>query len=148
MIHFFKNRVADKDQPVQRFTLGRLELNVMDVLWARGRSSVREVVQGLSGRRAYTTIMTTLDRLFKKGLLDRQKSDRAFMYSPRLSRTEWERRRAGSLVSGFLAGPQPSRDLLVSCFLDAVGEHDAVLLDELERKIRRKRKELFQRRKS
>ncbi len=62
MIRFFKNRIVAEDQPVQRFTLGRLELHVMDVLWARGSSSVREVVQGLSGRRAYTTIMTTLDR--------------------------------------------------------------------------------------
>ena len=48
---------------------------------------------------AYTTVMTTLDRLFKKGLLDRIKSDRAFLYSPALSRADWERKRAGSLVA-------------------------------------------------
>lgn len=115
----------------------------MQILWERGSGNVRDVVQGLERQLAYTTVMTTLDRLFKKGLLDRRKADRAFVYSPQLSRAEWERRRAGNLVAGFLAGPRPSRELLLSCFLDAVGEHDAILLDELERKIRMKRKELF-----
>jgi predicted transcriptional regulator len=71
--------------------------------------------------------------------------DRAFVYSPRLSRKEWERRRAQSFVAGFLAGAPASRDLLLSSFLDAVGQHDAVLLDELEKKIQKKRKELCRR---
>lgn len=145
MIRFFKDRSAGHDQPAQRFTLGRLEVSVMDILWTRGKSSVRDVVRRLDRELAYTTVMTTLDRLFKKGLLERQKSDRAFVYSPRLSRTEWARRKAGSLVASFLAGPAPSRDLLVSCFLDAVGEHDSILLDELEKKIRMKRKQPFRR---
>jgi hypothetical protein len=48
-------------------------------------------------------------------------------------------------VAGFLGGPHPSRELLLSSFLEALGEHDAVLLDELEKKIRSKRKELFRR---
>jgi len=76
--------------------------------------------------------------------LDRQKSERAFLYSAHLSSQEWERRRAGDLVAGFLAGPQPSRELLLSSLVDAVGQHDALLLDELEEKIRRKRRELLQ----
>ena len=79
--------------------------------------------------------MTTLDRLFKKGLLDRHKSDRAFVYSPSFSHQEWERRRAENLVAGFLSGPNPSRELLLSCLLDAVGEHDATLLDDSKRKF-------------
>jgi hypothetical protein len=45
-------------------------------------------------------------------------------------------------VAGFLSGPNPSRELLLSCLLDAVGEHDASLLDDLEKKIRTRRKEL------
>ena len=56
-----------------------------------------------------------------------------------------DRRRAENLVAGFLGGPNPSRELLLSSFLEAVGEHDAGLLDELEKKIRSKRKELFRR---
>ncbi|SRR5208337_3099729 len=122
--------------------LGPLEAQAMEVLWAVGQGSVRDVVEQLDRKLAYTTVMTTLDRLFKKGLLDRQKSERAFLYTPRLSHGEWERQRAGDLVSGLLAGSQPSRELLLSSLVDAVGHHDVNLLEQLEEKIRRKRKEL------
>jgi predicted transcriptional regulator len=71
--------------------------------------------------------------------------ERAFLYSAQMTREEWERKRAGSIVAGFLAGSRPSRDLLLSSFLDAVGEHDTRLFDELEKKIRRKRRELLRR---
>ena len=125
--------------------LGHLEVTVMEILWMRGESNVHDVVHRLDRPLAYTTVMTTLDRLFKKGLLDRRKADRAFVYSPRLSRGEWEQKRAGEFVAGFLAGP--SGDLLISCFIEAVGRQDKTLLDELERKIRIKRKELERREK-
>lgn len=142
VIRFFKNRRARGDSQRQALALGALELELMEILWTQGENSVRDVVSKLNRPLAYTTVMTTLDRLFKKGLLDRHKSDRAFVYSPGFSRQEWERRRAGSLVAGFLSGPNPSRELLLSCLLDAVGQHDARLLDELEKKIRTRRKEL------
>jgi predicted transcriptional regulator len=124
--------------------LGHLESGVMDIMWSRGESNVRDVAEKLGRPLAYTTVMTTLDRLFKKGMLERRKSDRAFLYSPRLTRPEWERQRAGQLVAGFFAGPKHSGEMLISCFLDEVGR-DAGLLDELERKIRMKRKELDRR---
>lgn len=127
--------------------LGPLEITVMEILWARGDSNVHEVAERLDRPLAYTTVMTTLDRLYKKGLLERRKSERAFFYVPRLSRAEWERKRAGEFVAGFLAAPQTSGELLVSCLVDAVGGHDEALLDELERKIRSRRKELCRRRK-
>ena len=50
--------------------LGPLEIRVMEVLWTAGQSSVRDVVEKLERKLAYTTVMTTLDRLFKKGMLD------------------------------------------------------------------------------
>jgi predicted transcriptional regulator len=125
--------------------LGHLEGTVMEILWSRGESNVRDVVEKLERPLAYTTVMTTLDRLFKKGLLERRKSERAFLYSPRLSRREWEHKRAGDFVAGFLAGPQPSSELLISCLVEAVGQQDEALLDELERKIKLKRKELLKR---
>ena len=134
MMHLFKR-------------LGHLEITILEVLWGRGESNVREVAESLDRPLAYTTVMTTLDRLFKKGLLDRRKSERAFFYSPRLSRRELETRRAGDFVAGFLDAPQTMRELLVSCLVDAVGQQDEAILDELERKIRSKRRELQQRRK-
>jgi len=135
MIRFLKRRMA---VPV----LGPLEIAVMDILWRRGEGNVHDVAQRLERPLAYTTVMTTLDRLFKKGLLDRRKEERAFFYSPHWTRQEWERKRAGELVAGFLAGPQPSGELLISSLVEAVGQHDEALLDELEKKIKMRRREL------
>ena len=138
MIRFLKRR-----SPVP--ALGPLEISVMDVLWERGEGNVHEVALRLDRPLAYTTVMTTLDRLFKKGLLNRRKSERAYLYSARFTHREWEQRRAGELLAGLLAGPKPSSDLLISCLVEAAGEHDHALLDELERKIKIKRKELNRR---
>jgi predicted transcriptional regulator len=127
---------------IQRFNLGPLEIDVMDVVWSCGASNVRDVVGHLERKLAYTTVMTTLDRLFKKGLLEREMTDRAFVYKPRFTREDWDRKRAGEMMAGFLAGPEESRQMLLSCLVDAVGTHDAMLLDELEERIQRKREEL------
>jgi len=123
--------------------LGPLEHQVMEVVWTTGECSVRDVVEQLDRKLAYTTVMTTLDRLFKKGLLERRKSQRAFLYTASLSHLEWERQRAGNLVSGLLASSKPTRELLLSSLVEVVGQHDAALLDELEVKIRSKRAELM-----
>jgi predicted transcriptional regulator len=145
MIRFLKNRFARRRDSDANVSLGRLEFALMEILWARGECNVREVVRELDRPLAYTTVMTTLDRLYKKGLLDRRMPERAFVYAARMSREEWEIQRAENVVANFFAGPHPSRELLVSSFLHAVGGHDAALLDELEKKIRTKRKELFRR---
>lgn len=106
----------------------------MEVVWSHGDSSVRDVAEKLDRPLAYTTVMTTLDRLYKKGLLERRKADRAFVYWPSLTRPEWERRIVADLLPH-------SGDLLISCLLDEVGQ-DVDLLNELERKIKLKRREL------
>jgi predicted transcriptional regulator len=136
------NRAFGRAQDSLHTSLGFLEVNVMEVLWTGGQWSVRDVVQKLERKLAYTTVMTTLDRLFKKGLLQRHKLDRAFLYSTAVSRGEWERRRAGSLLADLLGGSPPTRELLLSSLVNAVGDHDAQLLKQLEEKIRAKRREL------
>ena len=80
--------------------LGHLELTVMEILWAHGESNVHDVVERMGRPLAYTTVMTTLDRLFKKQLLVRRKWERAFLYAPRWTRPEWERKRAGEIGEG------------------------------------------------
>jgi predicted transcriptional regulator len=142
MIHPLKERILGGNGRLPAATLGPLELELMHILWLRGESNVREVTSRLDRSLAYTTVMTTLDRLYKKGLLDRRMPDRAFVYSPKFSQAEWERQRAESIVAGWLSGSRPSRELLFSSFLDAVGQHDVKLLDELEKKIRSKRREM------
>jgi predicted transcriptional regulator len=141
----FLNRRTPSQNPSAPPAFGHLENAVMDILWKRGDSNVHDVVQCLDRPLAYTTVMTTLDRLFKKGLLDRRKSERAYFYSPRLSRQEWERKVAADFVAGYLTGPQPAGELLISCLVDAVGTQNEELLDALEKKIRLKRKELDRR---
>jgi predicted transcriptional regulator len=141
MFSLLKLIIGDNNPPP---ALGRLEIQVMDYLWQQGEANVRGVIIGLGRQHAYTTVMTTMDRLFKKGMLKRRKDARAFLYAPQMSRPEWEYLRIANFVAGFLSVPQPSRDSLVSCLVDVVGEHDETLLDELEEKIKQRRKELEQ----
>ena len=71
--------------------LGELEAAVMGILWARAhRLSVRDVHDLLAQDRdlAYTTVMTVLDRLAKKGLVTRKLDGRAWLYEPSQTRTE------------------------------------------------------------
>lgn len=144
MISLFRPRNAAAGSAT---LLGHLETQVMEILWCGGESNVREVARQLPRPLAYTTVMTTLDRLYKKGLLDRRKSERAFFYSVHVTRQQWERQRAGDFVAAFLAGSQPAGETLISCLVDAVGTQDEALLDALERKIKIKRKELSRREK-
>jgi predicted transcriptional regulator len=120
--------------------IGPLEERVLDLLWReRGERSVRDVRDGLGGSLAYTTVMTTLDRLYKKGLLERRRSGRAYTYSPRTSREALAARRLRRWLARLLPGGA-ARPLLAS-FVDAVGEHDRALLPELERIVREKERE-------
>ncbi|MFY1689857.1 BlaI/MecI/CopY family transcriptional regulator [Plantactinospora sp. WMMB782] len=70
--------------------LGDLERAVMDVLWDRGAgagATVREVAEALRDRElAYTTVMTVLDRLAGKGMVEREREGRAWRYRPAASR--------------------------------------------------------------
>lgn len=113
-------------------------------MWAFGANNAREVAARMQRSLAYTTVLTTLVRLCKKGLLEREMANRAFVYSPNLSREGWDRHRATEMLSGFLTGPVESRHLLLSCLVDAVCTHDAMLLHELDRRVQQKRKELGQ----
>lgn len=66
--------------------LGELEIRVLQILWAADEPlDVNAVAQGLGGSRAYTTVMTTLDRLYKKGYLLRAKEGRAYVYQAKVA---------------------------------------------------------------
>lgn len=120
--------------------LGHLESTLMEILWREGELSVKALAERLERPLAYTTVMTTLDRLYKKGLLERRKLDRAFYYSPKLTFGEWLRRRASDLVQALRKDIAASEEMVASSLVDAMGKHDHALLDELERQIRARRK--------
>jgi predicted transcriptional regulator len=143
MMSFLK-RHSGTERATGLASLGPLELALMEILWKQGESSVHQVIQSLERPLAYTTVMTTCDRLYKKGFLERRKSERAYIYSPRQSQQEWEHQLAADFMAGYLVRPHPAGELLISCLVDAVGQQSEKLLDDLEKKIRLKRKELEQ----
>jgi len=113
--------------------LGELERRVMQALWTGGAMSVRALRDAFADELAYTTLMTTMDRLFSKGFLERRKEGRAFVY-----KTTDEPRGvpAGSRPGTARAphGPRP-RDRAADPVLHrrGVSERDRDLLDDLER---------------
>ena len=121
--------------------LGALERQVMEIVWNHDEISVREACGQLGATVAYTTVMTTMDRLFKKGLLSRRKVGRAFVYRAAASRHELDHAVAGELVQTLLQDPREPLPIL-SCLVDAVSERDRALLDDLERLVREKRRSL------
>jgi predicted transcriptional regulator len=121
--------------------LGPLEQCLLETLWSRGSSTVRELLESGYGNLAYTTVMTTLDRLFKKNLLTRQAEGRAFRYSPRLTREALHREAVGDAFRQLLdASPAP--ELPLSYFVEILTERDAQLLDDLKHAVESKRREL------
>ncbi|MCG3159615.1 MAG: hypothetical protein JMDDDDMK_00609 [Acidobacteria bacterium] len=126
--------------------LGPLEREVMELIWRlpenAGEVSVRDIHLAFGERLAYTTLMTTLDRLHKKGLLDRRRIGRAFVYSPRFSPGEFERGVARDVIDTLLGRGPDGVEPILACIIDAVSERDRALLDELDRLIKEKRREL------
>ena len=121
--------------------LGPLEARLLDALRLRGDATVRELLLEAGSGTAYTTVMTTLDRLYKKGLLDRMAEGRAFRYSPRHTQEEIQRAVAGEAIQQLFDSSQTS-SLPLSYLIEIVTGRDFVLLDELQSLIERKRQEL------
>lgn len=121
--------------------LGSLESALMELVWRLGESSVRRLQAQSSPALAYTTIMTTVDRLYKKGLLTRTRAGKAYLYGPRLNEKEYRERVAQHLIN---MAVQNSRydNMVLSCFVDAITETDRQMLDHLDQLIKAKRKAL------
>ncbi len=126
-------------------SLGKLEQDVLNKIWQRDEVSVRDVYLAFDERIAYTTLMTTLDRLFKKKLLTRRKDGRAFVYASAVSPDELEQGIREDVIDGLLGHGADAIQPVLACIVDTVSERDRELLDELDRLIKEKRRELKQR---
>lgn len=124
------------------FALGKLERQVLEETWRLGEVSVRDVYRAFEERIAYTTLMTTLDRLFKKNLLERRKDGRAFVYSAIVARDEFERGIKEDVVDGLLGHGADEVEPVLACIVDTITERDRELLDELDRLVQEKKREL------
>lgn len=117
---------------------GELEAAVMDRLWAADApTSVRQVVTDLQEQRAlaYTTVMTVMERLYRKGLLSRVEHGRAYLYQPVQSRAAYT---AGVMAEALDASTDRAATLVH--FVDKVTPQEAKqLLAALSEKPRRRR---------
>ncbi|MGC2198216.1 MAG: BlaI/MecI/CopY family transcriptional regulator [Terriglobales bacterium] len=137
------NRFFRSDQP-SFAQLGPLEQRLLQDVWERGSATVRELLADGDLKIAYTTVMTTLDRLYKKQLLNRSAEGRAFRYSARVTQEELQRAAAGQAIQQLL-GSGSAAFLPLSYLVEAVTEHDIELLDELQQLVENKRRELQER---
>ncbi len=118
--------------------LGPLEQDVMDVVWRLRDATVRDVHADLAMTReiAYTTVMTTMSRLARKGMLERDTADLAHRYRPALSREQYGRGAVGDVLAWMLDRyPEPA----VAYLTDMVDELDDMTLDELREAVARRR---------
>lgn len=120
--------------------LGELEQCVMDLMWETAPLAVRDVqCRVAEGKLAYTTVMTTLDRLYKKGLLHREKVGLAFVYQPAIDRQEYQRRIIEAAVAPLLQ--ERGAGAVLAAFVDVAAENEEHLrqLEELIAARRKKR---------
>jgi predicted transcriptional regulator len=118
--------------------LHELESEVMERLWAAGEASVRSVMEALNDgatkQRAYTTYMTIMARLHKKGLLVRRRDGKTDYYAPAFDRDEYMRLRAGAEVEGLVA---QFGDVALSHFAQQMASLDPARRRALQRLARK-----------
>lgn len=119
--------------------LGDLEKQVMDVLWNREEITGREVLEEIEKQRvlAFTTVLTVMDRLLKKGLIKRKKRGGVFIYAPSISREEFVRQVSEEVLQGIL---DISAGSAASSFVDILYKTSPDEIDRLSRLIAERKK--------
>jgi predicted transcriptional regulator len=112
---------------------GDLEAVVMDRLWLRdGATSVREVFEDLLHDReiAYTTVMSTMDNLHRKGWLSRERHGKAYLYWPSMTREQYS---AQLMRDALDAGGRS--DLVLTHFLEKISDDESAELRKVLRRL-------------
>ena len=122
--------------------LGKLETQVMDAMWAASEplcvEEVRSSLEEAGKSAAYTTVMTTLGRLHKKGLLSRDMKGKAYYYTPNVTRKELSTSISKQVIDGLLTTfAEPA----MSYFVEALSDDHPDKLDALAEMIERKKQE-------
>lgn len=128
------------EQEGLRTSLFDLEAEIMEFVWDQGWTefAVSDVHSALERRRevAYTTIMTTVSRLFDKELLSRQKVGRKYVYKVRMTRSEFIDTMTREVLDSL---PPVSREAAVALLVERVADADDAELARLEEMIRQRR---------
>jgi predicted transcriptional regulator len=139
----FKKLRIRPDREGTQVALYDLEADIMDIVWSADweKFSVRDVLDRLSAERsiAYTTVMTTVGRLYDKGLLEREKSGRKYLYWPVMGRQEFQARMAVEVMRSL---PDTSRDAALSMLIDELDDTDRDTLDRLTELIESRKRAL------
>jgi predicted transcriptional regulator len=113
----------------------------MDAVWRKGLESftVNDVLHALGPKRAlaYTTVMTTVSRLFDKGLLVRQRDGKRYVYAPRVSRQEFLESTAREVLDASVDEPTA-----LALLAEKVSDASESELDALDALIQERRREL------
>jgi predicted transcriptional regulator len=126
-----------------RKSLGPLEEQVMRAVCATGNCTVRDVTRSLGcSKIAYTTIMTTMDRLFRKGLLQRQTKSKAYVYSASLGWPQLETQLGRDLIAAFLSCRSAPPSQMAEALVEVLESFGSGLLAEVEDAIAAKRSKL------
>ena len=102
---------------------GELEAVVMDRMWSReGKTAVRQVFEDLTAQReiAYTTVMSTMDNLHRKGWLARERAGKAYLYWPTLTREAY-----GARLMRDALDRSGDPDLVLTHFLEQISDEDS-----------------------
>ncbi len=137
----FLSRLFTNEKTGKQHALGELECAVLEHVWSLNEATVHDVLARIDRPLAYTTIMTTLDRLYRKGLLIRLKRGRAFVYTAACSKQDVQRGIARELVNEISADPLHSRNYLLSFLIESVDPQEVEVLRKLEAAIREKRRQ-------
>jgi len=116
--------------------LGELESEVMETIWARGETTVRDVHSCLLSEReiAYTTVMTVMSRLSEKGLLLREADGNSYIYRPAVTRQVFVAQAVGEVLDALLTSHAPQTVSHFAASLDKVSAEEIRQLEELIKK--------------
>jgi predicted transcriptional regulator len=120
--------------------LGELERHIMSRLWDDGPADVKALHRTVGRRRSITlnTVQSAVERLYRKGLLEREKVSHAYLYSPLISRTEFGARVMHHVVRDLLGG---DLEPVLAAFVDLTARTGQEELSQLERLVAARRRE-------
>lgn len=129
-IKFRFNPSSDRSSKV----LGPLEDDIMEVVWSQGSATVSTVHKALREKKdiAYTTVMTTMSRLAKKHLLNQDTTNSSYVYTPTLSRGDFERYVVRGVVNGLF---EDFGDGVIDYFLEAVRQRGDGSMEKLREAV-------------
>lgn len=124
-----------KKQPSTLRVFGDLELDVMEIIWGKKTTTVREVYEIIKKKRriAYTTVMTIMDRLFVKKLLKRNKVGKTYSYSADVSKTHFLERTSKSIIDSLI---KDFGEVAIAQFATTIDKVDPKKLKMLREKIK------------